>query len=92
MLASEQNKSAVEDFVFNSIIGLKHLISSDVLDRCQDIRNERKRHARVVSMEHKRLRRSGSNSVQRLASVSEASSESAPKRSYKFALLAASES
>jgi hypothetical protein len=42
MLASEQNKSAVEDFVFNNIIGLKHLISSDVLGRCQDIRNERK--------------------------------------------------
>lgn len=91
VLASEHDKrSVVEDFIINNCIGLEHLISRDVLGRCKDSRDERKRHARVVIKEHTRLLRSGSYSVERLASVSEASSKTARRRSRKFATLAAS--
>lgn len=91
VLADEHNRSSYKDFV-NYCIGLEPFISKDinVLARHQAIRDERKRHAKVIMKEHTRMVRSGSYSVEWLASVSQASSKRARKQSRKFAELAAS--
>jgi hypothetical protein len=74
ILADEHDRVSYKDFA-TYCIGLEPLLSRDlnVLARHQAISGERKRHTRVVIKEHTRLMRSGSYSVERLASVSRAS-------------------
>lgn len=91
VFANEHNRRASTRDLFIKCIGLEPLISRDVLARGQAIAVERKRHAECVLREQRRLIRSGSFSVERLASVSQASSKTARKRSRKFAVLASLE-
>ena len=71
-------------------VGLDHLISRDVRERYQSIKDARKAHVQLVLAEQRWQRRSGVYSVGCIARVSMADSEAARTRAHKVAWLSAS--